>query len=298
LKFNKYYSAAIAAFIIWGFFPIALKALSNHPSGQILYYRILTSCISIILLSLLFRRKEFTKSISIFKSSDQKEQKRFAYLTLAAGLLMTINWLVFIYVINHISIQTGSFSYLVCPIITAVLGYLLLKETLAPNQWIAIILSSISCILLGTGSFLNLGYSLLIASSYAFYLITQKLLKDYDKIFLLTLQLIIACIIVMPFYTFFNGGAGVDLYFFSVIVLISLLFTVLPLFLSLFALKEMPSGAMGILMYINPVLNFIIAFLYYQEKASNNQLWAYSMISLSLILYNLNFSKAKVLPIP
>lgn len=293
MKFNKYYSAAIAAFLIWGFFPIPLKALADHPSGQILYFRILISCISLIAFTFAFRRKELKKSIQIYKTSGKQEQRRFTFLTVAGGFLLTTNWLTFIYVINHISIQTGSFSYLICPIITAILGFLLLKETLAPNQWIAIALSTFSCILLGAGSFLNLGFSLLIAFSYAFYLITQRMLKDYDKMFLLMLQVIIAVLIVGPFYSFFNGSAGVDAHFFLLIILISVLFTVIPLFLSLFALKQLPSGAMGILMYINPVLNFIIAFLYYQEVSSITQVAAYFIISISLILYNVKFTRRK-----
>jgi len=293
LKINKFYAAAISAFLIWGFFPIPLKALASHPSGQILYYRIIISCISLIIISVLFRRKKLIESIVFFKASDKKEQKRFSILSIFGGLLMTTNWLTFIYVINHISIQTGSFSYLICPIITAVLGFIVLKESLTQNQWVAILLSSFSCVLIGSGSLLNLGFSLLIASSYAFYLITQRMLKAYDKTFLLMLQLSIALIVVGPFYSFFNGSAAVDIYFFSIVTLISLLFTVLPLFLSLYALKELPSGAMGILMYINPILNFIIAFLYYQEITSSTQLWAYFLISVSLVLYYVKLPKVK-----
>ncbi len=229
-------------------------------------------------------------------SSDKKEQKRFITLTVAGGFLLTTNWLSFIYVINHISIQAGSFSYLICPIITSVFGYLILKELLTPNQWLAILLSAISCILLGSGSILNLGFSLLVATSYAFYLITQRMLKDYDKIFLLTLQLITAVVVVGPFYTFFNGTAGVDVYFFSILIIISLLFTVIPLFLSLYALKELNSGAIGILMYVNPVLNFLIAFIYYKENTTNIQLAAYLLISISLILYNIRYIKTRFLP--
>lgn len=296
MKINKFYAAAIAAYVIWGFFPIALKSLSAFSSGQILYFRILTSAISLIIISFIFRKKKLIESIQYFKDTCGIEKRTFVLLNIGGGILLTVNWLTFIYVINHISINTGSFSYLVCPILTAILGAVLLKESLSKNQRIAILISALSCLILGWGSVSNLGFSLLIAFSYAFYIITQRILKIYDKIFLLMLQLIIAVIIIAPLYQYFNGegSAILTVDFFYIIIIISLLFTVLPLFLSLYALKEMPSGTMGILMYINPVLNFIIAFLIYKEVTSAHEIVAYFFITISIILYNVNFSKVRL----
>lgn len=295
MKLNKSYAAAIAAFIIWGFIPLPLRALSGYPSGQILYFRIFLALL--ILLALLFtvKRKQALELRKQYLNAAKTEKRKMLLLTLAGGLLLTTNWLLYIYVVNHVAIQTASFAYLLCPILTAVLGFLLLKEPLRKNQWLAILLSLFSCCLIGFGAVTHLLFSILIAGSYALYLITQRVLKAYDKIVLLTVQLLLAFALIGPFYPYFRGegAAFPDARFFAVMLLLSAGFTVLPLFLNLFALKELKSGTIGILMYLNPIINFMLAFWFYKEAASALHLAAYGLILLSVILYNLNFGAKK-----
>ncbi|MHA6250177.1 EamA family transporter [Pontibacter sp. CAU 1760] len=293
---NKpYYAAAISAFVIWGFIPFPLKALAAYPSGQILSFRVALSVGLLLLIMLLFRRRHVQETVAQVKGAVPRERRLFWLYTFCGGVLLTVNWLTFIYVINHINIQTGSFSYLLCPILTAMLGFLLLKEELRPNQWLAIGLSALSCVLVGTGELSSLLLSLLIALSYAFYLITQRLLRAYDKIVLLTLQLMLSLALLVPFYTYFVGEStlALDTHFFLNIALLSAAFTVLPLFLNLYALKELTSGTIGILMYINPIINFAMAFLYFGEETTPTRLLAYLLIFVSVIIYNINLKGRK-----
>ncbi|MER2999418.1 EamA family transporter [Pontibacter populi] len=295
LKANPFYAAGIAAFVIWGFIPFPLKALAEYPSGLILYFRVALSVTLLLFISVFFRRDAIKLTYSLLKTAADKDKRQFIIYTMLGGMLLTINWLTFIYVVNHIDIQTGSFSYLLCPILTAVLGFLLLKEELRPNQWLAIGLSIISCVLIGTGELTSLLFSLMIALSYAFYLITQRILRAYDKIVLLTLQLLLAFIFIGPFYSFFKGDSTIvlDGGFFVKVSILSALFTVLPLFLNLFALKELTSGTIGILMYINPIMNFVIAFIYFNEETTLVKALAYLLIFISVIIYNINLKKRR-----
>ncbi|GAB3823188.1 EamA family transporter [Pontibacter rugosus] len=291
---KPYYAAGLAAFVIWGFVPFPLKALAAYPSGQILYFRVALSVVLLLFISLLFRRKQLLATWAQLKASTTKEKRMFAMYTFFGGVLLASNWLSFIYVVNQIDIQTGSFAYLLCPIITAVLGFLLLKEELRLNQWLAIGMSVISCTLIGSGDITKLLFSLLIAFTYAFYLITQRILKVYDKIVLLKLQLLLAFAFIGPFYTSFAGAdAQLTAHFFTNALILSAGFTVLPLFLNLFALKELTSGTIGILMYINPILNFVIAFLYFGEETTTTKVAAYLIIFLSVIIYNLKLKGRK-----
>lgn len=292
MKTNRYYAAGLSAFIIWGFIPFPLKALAAFSSSHILYFRILFSLLSLLLVSGLFYRKRLLKSIRFYRLSPWQEKRKFLLFTSLGGLLLTVNWLIFIYVLNHINIQTASFSYLICPILTALLGFFILKEPLKVNQWIAIALSMVSCILIGAGSLLNLGFSLMIALSYAFYLISQRVMKDYDKIFILTLQLIVSFSIIAPFYEYFSGPSQeVSGHFYLNIAFLSLGFTVLPLLLNLYALKKLPSATVGVLMYLNPIINFLVAFFYFGEGTTIQQAFAYFIIFLSVLLYNINFNR-------
>ncbi|WP_245964558.1 EamA family transporter [Rufibacter immobilis] len=289
MRFDRFHGAAISAFVIWGFIPFPLKALTAYPSSQILYFRVLVAVLTLLVISGTTRREQWRQTINIFRGSNSFERRRFLLFTLLGGFLLTINWLAFIYVVNHVDIQTGSFSYLLCPILTATLGYLILKEHLRVNQWISVALSLMSCLLVGTDSVYNLLFSLVIAASYAFYLITQRLLKDYDKIVLLTLQLLLAFAFIGPSYPWFVGAAAqpITAHFAGQIVLLSWLFTVFPLFLNLYALKELKSATVGVLMYLNPIINFTMAFLYFGEVASQQKIVAYGIIFLSVVLYNL-----------
>jgi chloramphenicol-sensitive protein RarD len=295
IKMNKFYGAGIMAFVIWGFVPFPLRALSEYPSGQILYFRILSSVVLLLAMTLLFNRQGLRDTLLIYRQSPAAEQRRFLVMLPLSGLLLGINWFTFIYVVNHVDIQTGSFSYLLCPILTALLGFLLLQEKLKINQWIAIGISLLSCSLIGTGSFLNLLLSLFIALSYALYLITQRVLKQYDKIILLTLTLLVTSLLIGPFYNYFNAGhpLGSDWYFFGVMGVLSIVFTIIPLFLNLYALKELNSGTVGILLYINPIINFVMAFWYFGEQTTPHKALAYGLILLSIVVYNLKFKKKK-----
>lgn len=291
MKLNKYYAACISAFVIWGFVAFPLRALAAYPSPQILYFRILVAAGLLLVISVLFRKKYFRETFRLYQAASPAVKRQFLLYTPLGGLFLGINWLAFIYVINHVDIQTASFSYLICPILTAVLAFFLLKEELRVNQWVAIGLSLVSCLLIGTDSLLNLFYSLVIALSYAFYLLTQRMLRQYDKLVLLALQLALVFALMGPFYGWFVGDSLVpmDGYFFGVILVIAVLFTILPLFLNLFSLKELKSSTIGILMYVNPIINFLVAFVFFGEQTSPQKIGAYALIFLSVILYNLRF---------
>jgi chloramphenicol-sensitive protein RarD len=289
LKNKQHFSAALSAFVIWGFIAWPLKALHAFESNQILYYRIAFAVTILLLLVVLFRRKALIENIKSFRENTAKVKRKELLLIAAGGLLLTTNWLSFIYTVNHISIQAGSFAYLVCPILTAGLAYVALQENLRPLQWLSVALSLAACCLIGIDSFYNLMFSMLIATSYSLYLITQRLLKNYDRIILLTIQLVLSFVVINLFGSSFRGIAPTENYFYLHIFSLSSLFTVLPLFLNLFALKELKSATLGILMYINPMINFALACIYYGETISTTQALAYTIILSSVVLYNLRF---------
>jgi chloramphenicol-sensitive protein RarD len=289
LKISRFHAAALSAYLIWGFFPIPLRLLTGYASGQILYFRVLLALLLLTGILLIGRRTALAQTWQQFRTALPAERRRVAGLTALGGLLLTLNWLLFIYVVNHVSVQAGSFAYLLCPILTALLGWALLKEQLRPVQGAAIGLSLISCGLLATGAWQTVGMSLLVALSYASYLITQRVLRHYDKLTLLSLQLLLATAVLVPL----AGPLGADpvagfadTRLLLVVGLLSAVFTVLPLFLNLYALGGLSSGTVGILMYLNPLVSFLLAFAYFGETATGNQVVAYGLIILSVLLYN------------
>jgi chloramphenicol-sensitive protein RarD len=79
------------------------------------------------------------------------------------------------------------------------------------------------------------------------------------------------------------------------ILVIAVFFTVIPLFLNLFALNKINSATIGILMYINPLINFTLAFIVFGEEMNGLQLIGYAIIAVALVLFNYsNFAKLRM----
>jgi chloramphenicol-sensitive protein RarD len=286
MNHQRHYGAAILAFVIWGFFSIPLRALREYGAGEILYFRILFSLVALALVIGLFRRRALERDVASFLSLSKKLKRHTIFLTLIGGVLLTVNWLTFIYIVNNINIKTASFSYLICPVITAVLGFLLIHEKMTRYQWAAVALCALSCAAMGFSSALELGYSVLTAFTYALYLISQRKNQGFDRIIVLGIQVLFSLAILTVFYPQLVNRLPTSFYFYEMILLIAVAFTVIPLFLNLFALNKINAATIGILMYLNPILNFTLAFLVFGEMASTLQWVGYGIIVVALLIFN------------
>ena len=295
MRLNKYYSAAFLAFFIWGFFSFALKPLHNYPSLDILFYRVFFSVITMVLINLIFRKNVIRKDWNHFKNSSSKQKRSIVSLTLGGAIFLILNWFVFIYVVNHISVKAASLAYLVCPILTTVFAYFILKEQLTKWQWVAVMISFTSCILLSFNYFRDIFYSLIVAATYASYLVSQRKNSEMDKFLVLTIQLVFTAVVLLPFYPKYSGPVPTDPLFYGCMFFVVVFFTIIPLFLNLYALKGINSSAVGIMLYINPIITFLVAIFYYDEQVTSLQLFAYSLILVSIVVFNERalFSKRK-----
>ncbi|RZA01617.1 MAG: EamA family transporter [Sphingobacteriaceae bacterium] len=290
-KLTKYYIAAITAFAMWGFFSLALKPLHEYPSLDILFYRVFLCAILMLLLTFTIKRNVLKQNIQIFNTLARKQKRRIVLLNVCSGLLITGNWFLFIYVMNHISVKAASLAYLVCPIITTVIAYLLLKEKLTKQQWLAIGISVIGCLLLSFNHLIDLVFSLVVGASYALYLVIQRRNTGLDKFLVLTFHIVFSALLLLPFYPFFSGPVPVNIKFYTYASIIAVFFTIVPLFLNLYALKGLTSSITGMLININPIIGFILAITVYQEKVDLIQTVAYTIIFISVITFNIRFGK-------
>jgi chloramphenicol-sensitive protein RarD len=286
MKFSKYYLAAFVSFVIWGFFSLALKPLRQYPSLDILFYRVFLCSVIMSAISLLARRKVLKDTLATLAKMPGKERWRVAGLTFLGGFLLTGNWFFFIYVMNHISVKAASFAYLVCPIMTTVIAYFVLNEKLSKWQWIAVGISLVSCLLLSYNRILDVAYSMIVALSYAIYLVSQRRNSGLDKFLVLTVQILFSSLILLPFYPVYHAPVPVEPGFYGSIFIIAVVFTIVPLFLNLYALQGVNSSTMGIMLYVNPLMNFIIALTYFHETINSVQVLAYSLILLSIVIFN------------
>ena len=286
MRFNKYYLAALASFVIWGFFSLALKPLQSYASLDILFYRIFLATVFLLMINLVFRRNEVQNDVAVFRQMENATKRRTIVLTCLGGFLLILNWFLFIYAINHVSLQSASFAYMICPIVTTILAFFILKEKLSRWQWFSVVLCIVSCAILAYGHITDLIYSLVIAFSFALYLISQRKNNQFDRFVVLTVQMVIASIVILPFYPVYSGMLPTAPLFYILLVVIVVVFTIVPLYLNLYALKGMNSSAVGILMYTNPLIHFILAVFYFKEEVHLNQIVSYGLILISIVVFN------------
>ncbi|TKC12903.1 permease [Pedobacter polaris] len=288
---SRYLLAAFLSVAIWGFFSIPLRNLKAFPSEEILYYRIFTSLIVIWLAILLFRRKYLKQDLQYYRSILPRERRIIIWQIVGATVLLTLNWYTFIYAVNNVSLKSAAFAYMVCPLITAFGGFLILKEELSKIKLISLGIALLSILMLATGSFIEVLWSVIIAALYAFYLIIQRKMQHLDKLNVLALQITLAVVMMLPFYIYQHEGFPTGVWFWSHITIIAVVFTVIPLFLSLYALIGIPSSTLGIIIYLNPIIAFAVAVLYFDERISVNQLLAYLILLFAVFLFNWNLIK-------
>lgn len=242
----------------------------------------------------MFRKSVVVEAKKTFKELSNKKQKSAVIMTVVGGLLLVLNWFLFIYAVNHVSLQSASFAYIICPILTTVLAFILLKERIDVWQWIAVGLCVISCFILSYGNLQDLIYSVIIALSFGFYLVSQRKNSDFDKFLILTIQMVISSVILLPFYPSFGGAVPTEFLFYLLLLIIVIVFTIIPLFLNLYALKGLNSSTVGILMYTNPLIHFFLAIFYFKESVSVAQIVSYSLILISIVVFNVaNFKNLR-----
>lgn len=287
----RYFLAAFLSVAIWGFFSIPLRNIKHVPSEEILYYRIFTSVVLIWAVIFIFRKKHLQADQLYLKSLNTSARRKIIWQILASAIFLTLNWYTFIYTVNNVSLQSAAFAYMVCPLITAFGGFIVLKENLSRIKLASLIIALISIILLATGSLREVLWSAVIAALYAFYLIIQRQMQHLDKLNVLAVHIAIAVLLMLPFYFFSHQAIPQSVWFWTNIVIIAAVFTIIPLFLSLYALIGIPSSTLGIIIYLNPIIAFAVAILYFNEKIDPHQLSAYLLLLFAVFLFNWNMIK-------
>lgn len=292
----KYFAAASFAAILWGFMAIPLRNIQQWSATDILYYRILISTVCIWLFIGLFRKKHFRTDALLFVELPPERKKRMVWVLVTSTLLILGNWFSYIYVVNSISIQVAAFAYLVCPLLTTVAAFFILHEPLSAIKKTSLGIALISVILLATGSLVDVAWSVGVASLYALYLIGQRMTGQFDKLNVLALQLVLASLIILPFMLWQNHPVPMETTFWLNITIISIVFTIIPLYLSLYALIGISSSTVGILIYVNPIVAFAVAYYLFDEQITTHQVIAYGILVFAIVLFNWGMLRRWIAP--
>ena len=282
-KEQKGIAFALSTFFMWGVFPVYFKLLADIGAVQVLAHRILWS--AIILFALLYFSSKLRQVFRLLSL------KKVALNLLASGVLISINWGVFIWAVERGQILETSLGYFINPLFSILLGAIFLKERLSKASKISLFIVVIAiCVQiydLGSLPFV----SLILPASFAFYGLIRKKVRvpSIHGLFVETM-------LTLPFalgfllYLWSVGEARLDFDSTGFLLAFSGVVTILPLLTFNSAAKYLRLSTLGFFQYLSPSISFLVAIFLYNEPLGMLKLASFVLIWASLainIIYNL-----------
>ena len=266
----------------WGFIGVIYfeyVAFIGHI--ELVVHRCLWTAVMLLITTTAFSKwKIFLKEI--------KDKKKLFALFLS-GLLIFINWSIWIYAVASERIIDASFGYFIMPIISVMLGYIFFKEKLNKKRFFSIFLVLISIIILIVFNLKSLPWvGLIVAFSWAFYNLVRKKIEIDTDIGLLIESLYIFPFALFVFYIISQNGFN-DFNLsnpgLSIFLILAGPMTVIPLFLYVRGVEIIGLGPTGMIFYITPTLQFILGYFYYGEDFSLVKFVSFIFIWIAVIIY-------------
>ena len=277
---SRGFAFALSAYLLWGFLPFFMKALSHIPPSEVIAHRVVWSVpIAVLVLAL---RGELAGLWPMLK------QPRVLAMGAATAALISVNWGIYVWAIGAGHALDAALGYYINPLFSVFLGAVLLKEKLSPRQMAAIGLAAVAVALLTfeAGKLPLVALGLTVTWGFYAYL-KRRLPLGANQGFMLEI------LIMTPFalgYMIWMGtqgsghfGAGslAD----TVLLLACGLVTAVPLMLYANGAKGLRLSTIGILQYIAPTMILIIAIVAFKEPFGSAQMLAFPMIWAALALY-------------
>lgn len=279
---NKGVLAGVGAYLIWGFFPIYLKALQAVPALQIMLHRVVWAFVFVMLIVLLRR--------SWSRISEALRKPRVILIYTLTAILLATNWLVYIYGINSGQVVETSLGYFINPLLSVALGVIFLREHLRPMQWLPVGLAGMGVL------YLTLQYgalpwiALALAFSFGMYGLIKKIapLGSVDSLFVETGIIFLPALMYLLFSESQGAGAFAHQgWQITILLMFSGVVTALPLLLFGRAARAIPLSLLGILQYLAPTVQFLLGIFLYQESFSTTRLIGFAMIWTALLIFSI-----------
>lgn len=270
----------LGCYILWGLLPIFWKLLAGVNSAYVLAQRIVFSCV--FCLAVILIRKNGGEIGKIIKN---KSERRKFFL---CGILISINWGVYILTVAMGRILEASLAYYMNPLFSVLIGAIFFKEKLSRVQWASVALAfagvMFSVIRYGEVPYL----AIIIGLSFALYGALKKGIKaDSETSICMETMAVLPIALVFIAYAQFSGFTT----FSSLTTAEALLLiatgpiTSIPLMLFAKGIKETSIVTSGILMYINPTLQLLVGVFIYNEAFTQTNAITFAFVWAAVILF-------------
>ncbi len=277
---------ALAAFILWGILPVYWKLLHAVPAGEILAHRIFWSAVFVTAVLLYIGRKNFHSLL---------RDRRNRISLVLTGTLIGVNWFTYIFAVHTDRIVEASMGYYINPLISILLGLIVLKERLNRLQWIALILALIGVLLI-TVQFGRIPWIALVLSiTFGLYGLIKKIM-NLDALSSLGIETLLLAPIAGSFIILQavngNGAFLITGYKIDILLIFSGAITALPLYWFAQGARRIPLSRIGFLQYLAPTLMLLIGIIAYREPFTSVHVMSFGLIWTALALYTISLIRS------
>lgn len=280
----------LTAYGLWGILPIYFNALREIPAVDIVAHRVLWSFPFLVLL--------ITVSGRWNKVRAAATMPRTILILFFTAILIGTNWLLYVYAVTGGHILAASFGYYLNPLANVLLGRFVLRERLTRLQWAAVAIAAAGISILAAGALSQLWMSLSMCITFALYGLLRKIVRA-DALTGLGVE----TAILFPLAAAWLGwGAIASQPVFGTspgeteLLLLAGIISTTPLLLFTAAAKRLPYSTLGMLQFVAPTLQFLIAVLLYGEHVTIAHAIAFPAIWFALVLYVIAMLRAPKLP--
>lgn len=290
---NKHfgYLAAFGCYALWGILPLYWHMLAEAEANEILAHRVLWSVVFMLIVLVVTRRLDLLKK----DCRELWQNKKRGTLLVAAAVIISVNWLTYIWAVNHNHVIETSIGYYINPLVNVLFGVAIFGETLSAPKKLSIVLAATGIFLM-TWQIGKLPWvSVALALTFGSYGALKKMLKlnPFTSITLETLLLF-----PFAFYYVANLTATGTAHFGPATPLLSLLLagcgiaTAVPLILFSYGANLLPLNVLGFFQYISPSMTLLLGIFFFNEPFDTTQLFTFGFIWLALIVFTISEWKA------
>jgi chloramphenicol-sensitive protein RarD len=269
----------LAAWTLWGFFPLYWPLLEPAGAVEILAHRILWSMVLMLGVVLALHRGALRATFG---------DRRTRWLLTAAAMLITVNWGTYIWGVNHHHVVETSLGYFINPLVSVLIGVLVLGERMRRLQWVALGIAGVAV----AGLTLEYGrppwVSLILAFSFASYGLAKKKANAgaVESLVLETLVVSPLAAGYLVFLTATGGSTFVGNGAWHVVLMVGTgLVTVVPLLCFGGAATRIPLSTLGLMQYLTPSVQFLLGIVVFHEPMPVLRLVGFSLIWLALAVF-------------
>lgn len=272
--------AALVAHTLWGLVPLYLHLLVTVPATQIMAHRLVWCC-AVVFLWLLLRRGLAPVWAALANPATRWR------LGLSA-LLISINWLLYVWAVNNGHVVESSLGYFINPLINVALGVALLGERLSPLRWSAVVLAACGVVYLTVMQGRPPWIALVLGTSFGLYGLIRKVIP-VEAIEGLAAETALVTPLGVAYLVWCEvSGSGVMLdagWHILLLLLAGGLVTAIPLSLFAYGARRIPYSTIGLIQYIGPSIQILLGIFFFHEAFTSTQALGYGLIWLALALY-------------